>query len=424
MSDKLSISERLQHGWNAFRNKDPSTFGVDISTVGSSYSPSDRRRKRYSIDSTMVDSIFTKIAIDASAATFEHIRTDENGGYVETIDSGLNSIFNLEANIDQTGREFLFDVITSMFDDGVVACVPIDTKSDPSQGISGYDILTMRTGKIVNWWPEVVAVELYNDRTGQKETIKVPKKSVAIITNPFYSVMNESNSTLRRLNKRFSLLDAADDRAGSSKLDMIIQLPYSVKNSMREATATKRRDELINQLHGSEYGVAYMDSTEKIIQLNRPVENNLTANIEYLTNLLFEQLGISPEIMNMTASEQVMTNYYRRMIDPIDDAIVDEFKRKFLTKTAMSQRQTIWHYNKPFQFTPTSALADIADKMVRNEVLTSNELRGVIGYKPSNDPRANQLVNPNMPQPQTASGVDEFEEQSLGSLPISSLLEE
>lgn len=413
--ERYSIAERLQHGWNAFRNKDPADLNGQVFAnpllPSSSFRP-DRPRPLYSIDPTMINSIFTRIAIDASSAKFEHIKTDDDGGFLTTIDSGLNNLLNIEANVDQTGQEFLLDIIISMLDEGCIACVPIDTRTNPEYGLGGYDIETMRVGKITNWWPDRVAVDLYNESTGNRQTITVPKKSTAILTNPFYNIMNEPNSTLKRLNRRLALLDIADEKVGSSKLDMIIQLPYVVKSQTRESQAEKRRDAIVSQLRESEYGIAYADGTEKIIQLNRPIENNLMANIEYLTNLLFSQLGLTPEIINMTADEQTMTNYYKRMIDPINDTIVNEFKRKFLTKTARTQKQTVWYYSEPFKFTPTSSLADIADKMIRNEILTANEFRGVIGYKPSEDPRANELRNPNMPQ---AGGIPLEDDRGGGS---------
>ena len=422
--EKLSMSSRLQHGWNAFKNKDPadlSMFTNEPFMSSSSPSRQDRPRAQYQIDPTMINSIFTRMTIDAISSAFEHIKTDENGGYLSTVNSGLNEILNVEANIDQSGFDFRLDLVSELLNEGCVVCVPIDTKNNPIFGINAMDIETMRVGVPKNWWPDRVAVEIYNDKTGRRETINVFKKSVAIITNPFYSIMNEPNSTLKRLNKRLSLLDIADNRVSSNKLDMLVQLPYSVKSKMREDMAAKRRNEIVTQLEDSEYGIAYVDGTEKIIQLNRPLENNLIANIEYLTNLLFSQLGLSPEILNMTANEQSTLNYYRRMIDPINDAIANEFRRKFLTKTARSQNQTIWYHSEPFKFTPTSMLAELSDKLIRNEVVTSNEMRGVIGYKPSDDPRANVLANPNMPQTQIPTKTDTNE--GVGSWNVGDLSE-
>ena len=426
MSEKLSMSSRLQHGWNAFKNIDPadlSMFTNEPFMVSSSSSRQDRPRAQYQIDPTMINSIFTRIAIDAVSSTFEHIKTDANGGYLSTVNSGLNEILNVEANIDQSGFDFRLDLITELLNEGCVVCVPVDTKNDPIFGTTAMDVETMRVGVPKNWWPDRVAVEIYNDKTGRRETINVFKKSVAIITNPFYSIMNEPNSTLKRLNKRLSLLDIADNRVSSNKLDMLVQLPYSVKSTMREDMAAKRRNEIVTQLEDSEYGIAYVDGTEKIIQLNRPLENNLIKNIEYLTNLLFSQLGLSPEILNMTANEQNTLNYYRRMIDPINDAIANEFNRKFLTKTARSQNQTIWHHSEPFKFTPTSMLAELSDKLIRNEVVTSNEMRGVIGYKPSDDPRANQLANPNMPQTLSPTQGSSESAEGVGSWNVGDLTE-
>lgn len=401
MEERYSIAERIQHGWNAFRNKDPS-YNLDnsfnpIQTVSSSYRP-DQRPTMCSLDPTMINSIFVRIANDAVASTFEHIEIDDEGRYLKVVDSNLNSIFNLEANIDQTGQEFLLDCVMSMLDEGVVAVVPVDTSKNPDTGLGANDIQTMRVGKITNWMPLQLDVDLYNDDSGQYESVRVWKSEVAVLTNPFYEVMNAQNSTLKRLNRRLALLDITDERVASSKLDMLIQLPYSVRGETRKGYAENRREDIVDQLSNSKYGIGYIDSTERVIQLNRPIENQVMANVEYLTKLLFSQLGLAPEILNMTADEQTMTNYYKRIIDPINDTLTNEFRRKFLTKTARSQHQSIWSRTEPFKFTPTSDLAEIADKMIRNEVLTSNEVRQSIGYKPASDPRADMLVNPNMPQ--------------------------
>ena len=350
--------------------------------------------------------------MDAAAIDIKHVRLDDDDRYIETIDSGLNECLSLEANIDQTGRAFVQDVVMSMLDEGAVAIVPVDTMGDPYLG--AYNIETMRTGKIVQWYPSHVRVSVYNDRTGNKEEITVAKRSVAIVENPLYSVMNEPNSTLQRLIRKLSLLDAVDEQSSAGKLDLIVQLPYIIKTEARRNQAEQRRKDIETQLAGSKYGIAYTDGTEKITQLNRPIENNLMKQIEYLTSMLFSQLGLTQGILDGSADEKTMLNYYNRTIEPIMSAIADEMKRKFLTKTARSQHQSIEFFRDPFKLTPVSDLAEIADKMTRNEIMTSNEIRQVIGMKPSDDPEADELRNKNLnksnEQIQNGNPDEEYEE--------------
>lgn len=406
MDDELSFGDRLQHGWNAFRNKDPSIFSTNAFTTTGTALPTStyrqyNRKPLYSVDPTMVNTILNRISVDVSEAVIEHIRTDEEGRYLEDMDSGLNKILNLEANIDQTGQAFMLDIVRSLLDDGVVAVVPVDTVVQPISSIGSNDIITARVGRIINWGPATISVEVYDERDAARKTIVVPKSTTAIIENPFYEIMNEPNSILRRLNRRLAILDDSDDHNASSKLDMIIQLPYVVRGKTREGHAKRRRDELVQQLNDSEYGIAYADGTEKIIQLNRAIESNIMPQIEYLTEQLYNRLGLTPEIMNQTATEQTMTNYYRRIVDPILNAIVNEFKRKFLTKTARSQHQTIWWHREPFAFTTTSVLAEVADKFTRNEILSPNEVRSAIAYKPKRDGKSDELRNRNINQSST-----------------------
>lgn len=391
---EINVGSRLKRAWNAFLNRDPPIRSSSYYYGGYSYRPY-YQRLGGATDRTVVSAIYNRIAVDASSITIQHVRLDENGRFNETIDSGFNSCLNLSANIDQTGRSFVEDIVLTMLDEGVVAVVPVDTDVDPKLTDS-YEILTMRVGKITEWFPDSVRVKLYNDRNGEKEEIMVLKKNAAIIENPFYSVMNEPNGTMRRLIQKLNLLDSVDEQSSSGKLDLIIQLPYVIKNEARRAQAEERRRQIEDQLSGSKYGIAYTDGTEKIIQLNRSLENNLLKQIEYLTALAYSQLGITQEIMNGTADEAAMTNYYSRMIEPIVSAIVDEFKRKFLTKTARSQRQSITFYRDPFKLVPIGTVAEMADKFTRNEIMSSNEFRQVIGLKPSKDPRADELRNKNL----------------------------
>ena len=414
---EINVGSRLKRAWNAFLNRDPPIRSSSYYCGGYSYRPY-YQRLGGATDRTVVSAIYNRIAVDASSITIQHVRLDENGRFNETIDSGFNSCLNLSANIDQTGRSFVEDIVLTMLDEGVVAVVPVDTDVDPKLTDS-YEILTMRVGKITEWFPDSVRVKLYNDRNGEKEEIMVLKKNAAIIENPFYSVMNEPNGTMRRLIQKLNLLDSVDEQSSSGKLDLIIQLPYVIKNEARRAQAEERRMQIEDQLSGSKYGIAYTDGTEKITQLNRSLENNLLKQIEYLTALAYSQLGITQEIMNGTADEAAMTNYYSRMIEPIVSAIVDEFKRKFLTKTARSQRQSITFYRDPFKLVPIGTVAEMADKFTRNEIMSSNEFRQVIGLKPSKDPRADELRNKNL-----NDSADQEKTMAAGKESIANSLEE
>ena len=393
---ELTFGSRLKHAFNAFMNRDP-TYGKESMGPGYSMRP-DRSRLTRGNERSIVTSIYNRIAIDVAAININHCRVDENQRLVENIDSTLNTCLNLEANIDQTGRAFMQDVVMSLLDEGCVAIVPVETSIDPAVS-SSYDIWSMRTGKILEWRPEHVRVRVYHEKTGCREDITVPKKTVAIVENPLYAVMNEPNSTMQRLIRKLNLLDAVDEQSGSGKLDMIIQLPYVIKTEARRKQADKRIKDIEDQLKGP-YGIAYTDGTEKIVQLNRPIENNLMKQIEYLTNMLYSQLGITQTVLDGTADEQTMLNYYSRTIEPIISAIVDEMKRKFLTKTARTQMQTIKFFRDPFRLVPVGNIAEIADKFTRNEILTSNEIRQIIGMKPSDDPKADQLINSNLNQPE------------------------
>jgi hypothetical protein len=423
---ELSFSSRLRHAWDVFRNREP-TYDYQDTGPSTPYRP-DRTRLTGGNERSIVTSIFNRIALDVSSINVKHCRIDENGRFKEQINSGLDNCLNLEANIDQTGRAFMQDVVMSMLDEGCVAIVPTDTTLDPNTTTS-YDIQTMRTGKILEWYPNHVRVRVYNEKTGKQEDIKLPKSMVAIVENPLYAVINEPNSTMQRLMKKLVLLDAVDENTRSGKLDMIIQLPYVIKSDARKSQAEKRRKDIEEQLKGP-YGIAYVDGTEKVIQLNRPIENNLMTQIEYLTKLLYSQLGITEEILNGTANEQTMLNYNSRTIEPIVSAIVDEMKRKFLTKTARSQNQTIQFFRDPFRLVPVNDIAEIADKFTRNEILTSNEIRQIIGMKPSNDPKADKLINSNLNQPENSTEEiqqDQTDQEdvpvSLGDMPVSSLPE-
>lgn len=391
---KLSFGSRLKSAWNIFLNRDP-TYNYDLG-AGYYYRP-DRTRLTRGVDRSIITSIFNRISLDVASISIKHVKLDDKDRYVETIDSDLNNCLTLEPNIDQTSRAFIQDVVLSMFDEGSVAIVPVDTDIDPATG--SYKILTMRTAKIVQWYPQHVQINVYNDRTGQREDVVVSKSDVAIIENPFYAVMNEPNSTVQRLIRKLNLLDVVDEQASSGKLDLIIQLPYVIKSEARKKQANERRAEIENQLRGSKYGIAYTDGTEHITQLNRPAENNLMGQVEYLTNLAYSQLGITQSIMDGTAEESVMTNYFDRTIEPIVSAIVDEIKRKFLTKTARSQRQSIKFFRDAFRLVPVSQTAELADKFTRNEIMTSNEIRQVIGLTPSDNPEADELRNKNLSKP-------------------------
>ena len=395
----MGLMERIQNGWNAFMSRAPTTAYYD-GGVGNYYRP-DRVRFSRGNERSIVTSVYNRIALDVAAISIKHCRMDENGRYVSDMKSGLNDCLTLSANVDQTGRAFIQDAVQSMLDEGCVAIVPVDTSTDPT--VTGsYDILSMRTGKIIEWKPAYVRVRLYNERTGNKEDILLPKSMVAIVENPLYSVINEPNSTMQRLIRKLSLLDVTDEQTASGKLDLIIQLPYVIKTEARRQQAEQRRKDIEMQLAGSKYGIAYTDGTEHITQLNRSLENNLMKQIEYLTNMLFSQLGITQTILDGTADEQTMLNYYSRTIEPIVTAIVDEMKRKFLTKTARSQNQSIESFRDPFKLVPVNNIAEIADKFTRNEIMTSNEIRQIIGMKPSDDPKADQLINSNIAQSKQA----------------------
>lgn len=395
---EMSIGSRLKHAWNAFiTNRDPTRY---IQSLGPGFSSRpDRPRLSRGNERTIVTSIYNRIALDVAGISIKHCRLDDNGRYVSEVNSGLNNCLNLEANIDQTGRAFIQDVVFSMFDEGCVAIVPVDTTLNPKD-TNSYDIQTMRTGKIVEWYKHDVKVRIYNDQIGEKQEIILPKNQVAIIENPLYAVINEPNSTMQRLIKKLRLLDVSDERTLSGKLDLIIQLPYSTRTDVKKEQAERRREALESQLVDSKYGIAYADATEKIIQLNRPVENNLMSQIEYLINQLYSQLGLTQSVMDGTADEKTMLNYNNRTIEPIIAAIVDEMKRKFLTKTARTKGQSIMYFKNPFKLVPVNDIAEIADKFTRNEIMTSNEIRQIVGMKPSSDPKADELVNSNISQPE------------------------
>lgn len=392
----MSIKERFQSAWNAFRNRDP-TYNYNVNIGAGDYRRPDRPRLTRGNERSIINSVYNRIAIDCAQIEIKHVKVDDDGRYLNAIDSGLNTCLNLEANVDQTGRAFRQDIVISMLDEGVIAVAPIDTTHDPDTG--SYDIQSMRTGKVVQWHPAHVRIDAYDERDGKHHEIIVSKRTTAIIENPLYSVMNEPNSTLQRLIRKLNLLDAVDEQSSSGKLDLIIQLPYVVKTPLRKEQANNRRKELEEQLSGSKYGIAYTDGTERITQLNRPVENNLMKQVEYLTTMLYSQLGITQSVMDGTADEQTMLNYYNRTVEPIVSAIVDEMKRKFLTKTARTQKQSIQFFRDPFKLVPVNQMAEIADKMTRNEIMTSNEIRQVIGLKPAKDPNADQLRNKNLSAP-------------------------
>lgn len=403
-----SFGARLKHAWNAFTNKDPTEYRRDI---GASYGYGgrpDRIRLTRGNERTISASIYTRIAMDVASIDIKHVRLDKNKRYLEDIESGLNNCLTLEANIDQTGRAFMQDVVMSLMDEGCIAIVPVDTTTNPTISNS-YEINSLRVGKIVAWYPNHVTINLYNDRTGQKQDVTLPKSMVAIIENPLYAVINEPNSTMKRLVRKLALLDAVDEQSSSGKLDMIIQLPYVIKSESRRQQAEKRRRDIEDQLSGSKYGIAYTDGTEKITQLNRSLDNNLLKQVEYLTSMLYSQLGITQTVMDGTADEKTMLNYNNRTIEPIISAIVDEMKRKFLTKTARSQGQSIEFFRDPFRLVPVNDIAEIADKFTRNEIMTSNEIRQIVGMKPSDDPKADELVNSNISQP--GEGEDSYTEE-------------
>ena len=415
-----SFGKRLQHAWNAFRNnRDPTD---DIGAVYNQPSPinvgyasstrPDRLRMTRGKDRSIVTAIYNRIAVDTAQVKIRHVRVNENERYKETIKSGLNSCLSLEANMDQTGRQFIQDAVMSMFDEGCVALVPVETDLNPIHE-GGYDVLSMRTGRVTQWYPDSVRVSVYNDRKGQKEEVVLPKKIVGIVENPFYAVMNEPSSTLQRLMRKLILKDMVDETTGANKLDMIIQLPYAIKTETRMAEAEKRKKKIEEQLAEGKYGIAYIDATEKVTQLNRSLENNLLEQIRDLTSQLYGQLGLTPEIMNGTADEKTMLNYYNRTIEPILAAICDELKRKFLTKTGRTQGQSIMYFQDHFKLVPVNNIADIADKFTRNEIMTANEIRSVIGMLPSDDPKADELRNSNMPQSEDSGLTPEPEEEPV-----------
>lgn len=401
---EMSFGSRLKHAWNAFSGN----AQMNYRDLGMSYAyRADRPRLTRGNERSIVTSVYNRIALDVAALNIQHVRLDKNGRFLSVIEDGLNNCLTLEANVDQTARSFIQDVVISMFDEGSVAIVPVDTTTDPN--VSGsYDIQTMRVGQILDWYPQHVRIRLYNEQTGQKQDVVLPKSAVAIIENPLYAVINEPNSTMQRLIRKLNLLDVIDEQSGSGKLDLIIQLPYVIKTEARRQQAEARRKDIESQLSGTKYGIAYTDGTERITQLNRSVNNNLMSQIEYLTSMLYSQLGITQSILDGTADEKTMLNYNNRTIEPIIAAIVDEMKRKFLTKTARSQLQSISYFRDPFKLVPVNEIAEIADKFTRNEIMTSNEIRQVIGMKPSDDPGADELRNKNLSAP-ASSKTEEVE---------------
>ena len=407
----MALMDRLKHAWNIFKNKDPTQVNWNI---GPSYGyRPDRMRYTRGNERSIVTAVYNRIAMDVAAVNLKHIRLDENDRYKETIDSGLNNCLSIEANLDQTGRAFIQDLVASMLDEGCVAAVPTDADDEPEDS-GNFKVYTLRTGKILEWYPRHVKVEVYNEQEGQRQQIIIPKSTVPLIENPMYSVMNEPNSIYQRLVRKLTLLDVVDEQTSSGKLDLVIQLPYIIKTEARRVQAEKRRRDIEKQLSDGKYGIAYTDGTERITQLNRPVENNLMKQIEYLTSMFFSQLGITQSILDGTADEKTMLNYYNRTIEPILSAIADEMKRKFLTPTARSQKQTIAYFRDPFKLVPVNDIAEIADKFTRNEIMTSNEIRQVIGMKPSSDPNADVLRNKNLSDSSnarqlipTSAGADE-----------------
>lgn len=405
----MGVRDRLSHAWNAFiendRNRERQYNGYEGLAGGSWVVRPDRVRLNISNERSLVASIYTRLGVDASSVVMRHAKQDQNGRYMSTMDSGLNECLTIQANLDQGASAFRQDIFMTLFDKGVIAIVPVDVDVDPTK-TGGYDIKTLRVGEIVDWLPQEVIVKVYNEKTGRKQELRLPKKVVAIVENPFYSVMNEPNSTLQRLIRKLNLLDSVDEAAGSGKLDLIVQLPYVIKSDARRQEAEKRRSDIELQLKGSKYGIAYTDGTEKITQLNRPAENNMLKQIEFLTNLLYSQLGLTASVFDGTADEATMLNYFNRTIEPVLRAVTEAINRTFLTKTARSQGQTITFSRDPFKLVPISQLADIADKFTRNEIASSNEIRAIVGWMPSDDPKADQLINSNMPQGLTSSGQE------------------
>jgi hypothetical protein len=398
MEERSGFGARLKHAWNAFVTPSTDPRSMPYSSEVNYGGRPDRTRYSVTNERSIISSILTRLSIDVAAVDIRHVRTDDQGRYIEDINSAFNNCLTVEANTDQAARHFRQDIAMTLFDEGVAAIVPVDTTLDPSV-TGGFDIQTLRVGRITAWFPQHIRVNLYNEAKGRREDIVLEKKYVAVVENPLYSVMNEPNSTLKRLVRKLGLLDAVDEQSASGKLDLIIQLPYVIKSEARREQADQRRKDIEFQLKGSQYGVAYTDGTEKITQLNRPVENNLMKQIEYLVEMLYGQLGLTPEVMNGTADEKVMLNYNNRTIEPIVAAIVEAMRRSFLTKTARTQKQTIMYFRDPFKLLPLSEIAEIADAFARNEILSSNELRQLIGFKPADDPNADKLRNSNMPQP-------------------------
>lgn len=393
-----TLRKRIKNAWNVFTSRDPTEQPV-FHDYGISYGyRPDRIRLTRGNERSIVNAVYNRIAIDVASIDVKHVKTDENDVFIEEIDSFLNDVLQSEANIDQTGRNLMIDAVISLLDEGVIAIVPVDIDEDEDEETDSFDVLSLRVAKIIQWYPEHVKLRVYNEKTGYKQDIVINKRSVCIVENPFYSVMNEPNSTLQRLIRKLNLLDAIDEQTGSGKLDIIIQLPYVIKTEARKKQAEGRRKDIEAQLAGSKYGIAYTDGTERITQLNRPAENNLLTQIEYLTSMLYSQLGITEEVLNGTADEKTMLNYYNRTIEPIMSAIVDEMKRKLLTWNARKEGQSIKFFRNPFKLVPVTEMAEIADKFGRNEILTPNEIRGIVGFKPSDDPQANELRNRNISQ--------------------------
>lgn len=410
----MGLTDRLKHAWNSFLNRDPTEEYGYVGSTSYGGRP-DRPRLSGGKERSIITSVYNRIALDASAININHIRLDDNRRFLSIIESGLNNCLSLDANLDQTGRAFIQDVVLSMLDEGSVAIVPTDTSFNPKT-TNSYDILSMRTGQIIAWYPEHVKVKVYNEKTGLKEDILLPKKVVAIIENPLYAVVNEPNSTMQRLIRKLNLLDAVDEQSSSGKLDLIIQLPYIIKTEARRQQAENRRKDIEDQLHNTKYGIAYTDSTERVTQLNRPIENNLMKQVEFLTAMVYSQLGITQGVLDGTADEKTMLNYYNRTIDLILSAITDEMQRKFLTKTARSQLQTIAYFRDPFKLVPINNIAEIADKFTRNEIMSSNEIRQIIGMKPSTNPKADELRNKNLNEPPSSEPSSITEPGSSSSL--------
>jgi len=411
---EMSLGARLKHAWNVFTANE--TVGARWDIGPSYFYRPDRPIFSRGNERSIITSVYNRIALDVAAISIQHVRLDDEGRFTSVMNSTLNDCLSLEANLDQTGRAFIQDIVQSMLDEGCVAIVPVDTDIDPDEG--SYKIETMRTGKILEWYPQHVKVRVYNEQTGKKEDVLVSKRTVAIVENPFYAVMNEPNSTMQRLIRKLNILDAIDEQSGSGKLNLIIQLPYVIKTEARRQQAEKRRKDIEEQLSGSKYGVAYTDGTEHVVQLNRPVDNNIMSQIEYLTSMLYSQLGLTQTIMDGSADDKTMLNYLTRTVEPILSAIVDEMKRKFLTKTARSQKQSILFFRDPFKLVPVSEIAEIADKMTRNEIMTSNEIRQKIGMTPSKDPNADKLRNSNLSAPKeesTEQNISKEDEVQNGS---------